>query len=366
MKKYLLLSVLPLALAAACSNQDSSQEVASSTAETEEMSQQAGDTDIEQTAEETMAASAINDSQPFIEQRADPWITQGEDGRYYFIATVPDYDQLEIRASDTLAGLKDAEPKVIWEKKETGPMGHHIWAPELHWVDGAWRIYFAAGEAENIWNIRMYALSNPSANPLEGEWTENGRVLSDMDDFSLDATTFEHRGKRYYIWAQRLPREHHNTGLVMSEMASATELTGPEIILTEPTLDWEIQGHYVNEGAAVIKHGGRIFITYSASATDHNYAVGLLWADEDADLMDPASWNKSQEPVFASNPDVSRFGPGHNSFTKTADGQDVLVYHARTYKEIEGNPLDNPDRHTFLHPFTWTEDGFPDFGKPGE
>jgi GH43 family beta-xylosidase len=314
-----------------------------------------------------MPAERVRDSAPFIEQRADPWITRGADGRYYFIATAPEYDRIEIRGSDTLLGLRDAEPVVVWRKHATGPMGAHIWAPELHWVDGAWRIYFAAGEAEQIWNIRPYVLSNASPDPTQGTWTENGRVAGlDIDSFSLDATTFEHRGRRYMIWAQRLPRDRHNTGLVMSEMASPTALTGPEIVLTEPVLDWETRGHNVNEGPAVIKHGGRIFITYSASATDANYAVGLLWADENANLLDPASWTKSQVPVFQSSEAGSRFGPGHNGFTQDAEGRDVMVYHARTYRDIDGEPLRNPDRHTFLRVFTWDANGFPVFGKPGE
>ena len=46
---------------------------------------------------------------------------------------------------------------------------------------------------------------------------------------------------------------------------------------------------WVNEGAAVLKRNGRIFITYSGSATDSNYAMGLLTADETATLLDPES-----------------------------------------------------------------------------
>ena len=60
------------------------------------------------------------------------------------------------------------------------------------------------------------------------------------------------------------------------------------------------------------------------------------------------------------------FGPGHNSFTKLADGTDVLVYHARQYTEIEGDPLWNPDRHTFVKTMQWDAQGMPVFGKPGK
>lgn len=46
---------------------------------------------------------------PFIEQRANPFILRdGSD--YYFIASVPEYDRLEIRRADSLEGLRAADP----------------------------------------------------------------------------------------------------------------------------------------------------------------------------------------------------------------------------------------------------------------
>ena len=309
--------------------------------------------------EETCAEMPYNN--PIVGQRADPWVYKDADGTYYFIATAPEYDRIEIRKSDSINGLGTAEPQVIWTKHETGKMGHHIWAPELHKIDGKWYVYFAAGEAENVWNIRMFVLSTDAADPTQGEWVEEGQIATERDSFSLDATTFEHQGTRYLIWAQNV-REGENTSLVMSEMENPTTLTGPEIVISDPEFDWERIGYKVNEGAAVIKHDGKIFVTYSASATDKNYAVGLLWADENADLMDEASWNKSETPVFATNAEARRFGPGHNSFTKAEDGEtDVMIYHARVYEKIRGNSLYDFNRHTRARIVKWDEQGFPDF-----
>ena len=94
--------------------------------------------------------------------------------------------------------------------------------------------------------------------------------------------------------------------------------------------------------------------------------MGLLYADLDSDLLDINSWTKVQEPVFRSNEPKSMFGPGHNSFTQDENGNDVLVYHCRQYTEIEGDPLWNPDRHTFTKSLNWDDNGMPVFGKPGE
>ncbi len=298
---------------------------------------------------------------PLAEQRADPWVVKTEDGMYYLIATVPEYDRIVIRKASSINGLKNAPEKVVWHKHDTGVMSHHIWAPELHQIDGTWYIYFAAGEAENIWNIRMWVLSNPATDPMEGEWNEEGQIKTEQDSFSLDATTFEHGGKRYLIWAQNV-NGMEGTALLLSEMEDATTLTGPEVIITTPEFNWERMKYNVNEGAAVIKRHGKIFVTFSASATNHNYCMGLLWIDETADLLDASNWHKSPGPVFYSQEALNRYGPGHNSFTTAEDGETVvMIYHARDYKEIEGHELDDPNRATRARVVQWTASGFPDF-----
>ncbi len=196
----------------------------------------------------------------------------------------------------------------------------------------------------------MRVWSNPAADPMEGEWTEEGQIETSRSSFSLDATTFEHKEKRYLIWAQDVVEGEGGTSLVMSEMENPTTLKGPEIVLTNPEFDWEWQKYNVNEGPAVLKHGGRIFVIYSSSATNHNYCTGLLWADAESDLLNPANWHKSPGPVFYTNADLDRYGPGHNSFTLAEDGETpVMIYHARNYKEIEGHELDDPNRATICH-----------------
>ena len=84
-------------------------------------------------------------NQPFIEQRADPYVLRHTDGKYYFTASVPAYDRIALRCADSLTGLTSAEEKTVWTKHESGPMSRHIWAPELHFLFGKWYIYFAAG-----------------------------------------------------------------------------------------------------------------------------------------------------------------------------------------------------------------------------
>ncbi|WP_030159992.1 family 43 glycosylhydrolase [Glycomyces sp. NRRL B-16210] len=311
------------------------------------------------------AAPGVLFTNPLIQQRADPHIVRHTDGYYYFTASVPAYDRIVMRRATTIQGLASAQEVTVWSKHASGPMSHHIWAPEIHYIDGRWYVHFAAGRADDIWAIRMYVLENAAANPLTGTWTERGRVVTPRDSFSLDATTFTNGSTRYLCWAQSDPDLGSGTSLYLAAMANPWTITGTPVRISRPTLSWETVGHRVNEGAAVVKRGGRIFMTYSASATDANYAVGLLTASEGANLLDPASWAKSQQPVLRSNDATSQYGPGHNSFTVSEDGQsDLIVYHARPYRNISGDPLYDPNRHTRVQKVYWRADGTPDFGIP--
>jgi GH43 family beta-xylosidase len=58
------------------------------------------------------------------------------------------------------------------------------------------------------------------------------------------------------------------------------------------------------------------------------------------------------------------YGPGHNSFTVDERGRDLLVFHARDYEKIKGDPLFDPNRHTRVQPIRYGPDGVPLFDPP--
>jgi GH43 family beta-xylosidase len=304
-----------------------------------------------------------------IEQRADPWVYKHTDGYYYFTASVPEYDGIELRRSKTIKGIAVAESVMVWKKHETGPMSSLIWAPEIHYINGNWYIYFAAAPSKEIidglFQHRMFVIENKSVNPLEGKWEEKGQINTDWDSFALDATSFEHKGQQYLVWAQKDPDIKGNSNLYIAPLENPWTIKEPQVMIAKPEFDWETIGFWVNEGPAVLKRNGKIFISFSGSATDENYAMGLLAADENSDVMDPKSWTKSKEPVFKTCYETGQYGPGHNSFTVSEDGsKDILVYHVRNYTEIVGDPLYDPNRHTCAKEFAWNPDGTPNFGTP--
>lgn len=310
------------------------------------------------------ADAATMATNPLIRQRADPFIVR-HNGMYYFTASVPEYDRVVLRASSTIAGLSTAREVTIWRRPASGAMGGHIWAPELHFVDGRWHIYFAAGDSGDVFHIRMYVLVTSSADPLQGTWSVLGRITTPLDTFALDATTFVHSGQRYLCWAQHDPAVGSGTNLYLARMSGPAAITGTPVRIATPTYSWETVGHRVNEGPAVLIRNGRVFIAYSASATDANYCMGLLSANTTANLLNPASWSKHPSPVFRSWPDNGQWGPGHNCFTVAENGvNDLFVYHARQYEQINGDPLYDPNRHTRVQRLYYHADGTPKFGRP--
>ena len=93
------------------------------------------------------------------------------------------------------------------------------------------------------------------------------------------------------------------------------------------------------------------------------YALGMLTADVDADLLDPASWRKAPAPLFRQSPENGVYGTGHNSFFKSPDGkEDYILYHAR---DTQVDPPGMGDtRSPRAQKIDWNIDDYPLFGTP--
>lgn len=312
---------------------------------------------------------------PFIMERADPYVLRHE-GKYYFTASYPafgsvekGYDRIILRESDTLLGLADAQEKTIWKAHKDGIMARHIWAPEIHFIDGKWYIFFAAGENPEIWNIRPFVLVC-EGDPMRDEWKELGKMQAcegddvSFNSFSLDMTYFEHKGKHYLIWAEIIG----DSSLFMAEIdpSEPNKLISKPILLTKPEYDWEKVTFRVNEGASVLKHKDKVFVFFSASGTGSEYCMGVIYADENSDLMDINSWTKVSYPVLQTADLEGQSGPGHNSFTIDDNGNTVIVYHARPASHLEGkcgsicdDSLYDPCRHARIKRVYFSKDGAP-------
>ena len=314
---------------------------------------------------------------PFIPERADPFATRGPDGSFYFTASYPafgdaehGYDRIILRKSDSFGGLACAEEKILWKAPAAGVCSRHIWAPEIHFIGGRWYVFFAAGDSDNVWNIRPYVLRCMGDDPYSDEWSSPVRTEALPSDtqsfrsFSLDMTYFSNRDRHYLIWAQSIG----DSSLFMAEIdpAEPWKLTSAPILLTKPEYDWEKVRFRVNEGASVLKTADKIYVFFSASGTGSEYCIGRLSADADADLMNPENWYKLPHPVLSTEDLVGESGPGHNSFVIDEKGDLLLVYHARPLSHLdekcgtfESDPLYDPCRHARIRKVIFDTDGIP-------
>lgn len=327
---------------------------------------------------------------PLVSHRADPYIYRHLDGTYYFIASHTDaghnldgkyqYLSLILRCAGTLEGLTDNSgnytEKIIYSRKpiKNGTMSPHLWAPELHYIHGEWFIYYTTTISdESPWRIRPHCLACTGQDPMADAWVEKGPIQTTVEndiaftDFSLDHTYFCHNGRDYFLWAQKT---NNISDIFIAKLSNPWTICTPAVRLTHPEYNWELHGFPVNEGPAVLKHGGKIFLTFSASGTDALYCIGLLYALESSDLLDAASWEKCPYPVFQSCPETGYYGPGHNSFTKSTDGRDdLMVYHgrqeARYLGEGDYQPLYDAGRNAYIGKIFWDTDGMPSFSVPG-
>lgn len=314
---------------------------------------------------------------PFIPERADPYITKGPDGYYYFTASYPmkrdddpeGYDRVILRRAKHIEDLSTAEEITIWKAEDNCLSHRFIWAPELHYIQNKWYVYYAGScRTDNYWAFDCHVLECEGADPYTDKWIEKGRFQKTPEDtfsftgFSLDMTYFEANGRAYVIWAQH--SEVKISCLYIGEVdpAAPWRLISLPMLLTQPEFDWETQRFPVNEGPAVLKHADKLYVCFSASGTGPEYCVGLLEADITADLLTPQSWKKYPRPILSSQDLSGEYGPGHNSFIKDEDGNDLIVYHARGQKCFEGkcgyagnDPLFDPCRDARIRTIQWAE-----------
>jgi GH43 family beta-xylosidase len=308
---------------------------------------------------------------PVLPSGADPWAFF-KDGFYYYMNTTG--RSLVLRKARSIADLSTAESKVVWRPPASGPYSRDIWAPEIHFLESKWYIYFAADAGSNP-SHRMWVLENSSPDPLQGEWLMKGKLADATDRWAIDASVFEHKGRLYTIWSGWEYETNGVQHIYLAALKNPWTIEGPRVRISTPTFDWEKVGDLtpdaekgdpahvdVNEGPQMLKRGDMLFLIYSASGCwTESYCLGMLTASADSNLLDPASWKKSPKPVFTARPEAKAYAPGHCSFFKSPDGkEDWIIFHA--------NPEPGQGCGRFRQPraqaISWKADGSPDFGQP--
>lgn len=326
-----------------------------------------------------------------VEQRADPWAFLGDDGYYYFTGSYPvcgtkeeqqgiGYDRVVLRRARTLQGLKNAEEVAIWHADDYEAAYRYIWAPEIHQIKGKWFVFYTASiERANPYNIRPHVLECVGGDPMDPDNWKTHRMQAIEGDtfaiqqFSLDMTHFESAGIHYVVWAAN-PGDFSNLYIATVDPKEPWKLTSACTKVTKPDFAWE---NPINEGPAVIKNNGNVYLCYSAAAVDYSYCVGMLSAKEGDNLLDADAWEKYPIALLSTDDLTNQCGPGHNSFTKDENGNPVIVYHARPVLECSSggdwsgargrceyinpgeNSLIDPCRHARVKSVNFAVDGTP-------
>jgi len=305
---------------------------------------------------------------PLLPAGADPWCIY-KDGFYYYTHTTG--TDITLWKSKSIASLKTAPKKIVFTPPATGPYSKELWAPEIHWLQGKWYIYFAADSGRNE-DHRLWVLENSAADPLQGEWVMKGKLTTPGDKWSIDGTVYDHNGKLYLLWSGWEGDVNFQQNIYICAMSNPWTTSGERVKISSPELDWETHGDLnnpddvphvsVNEGPQILANKGKLFLVYSASGcwTEY-YALGMLSASAGSNLMDSASWKKYPLPVFKKSEENKVYAPGHNSFFKSPDGkEDWILYHANS---IPGQGCGR-QRSPRAQQFTWNADGTPEFGEP--
>ena len=258
---------------------------------------------------------------------ADPFVLLHE-GTYYLYSTNSP-DGFRVFTSEDMAEWTD-QGYCLRAEDVQGDRG--FWAPEIMVRDGKFYMVYVANEHLGI------AVADSPLGPFcqkEKRWLNekneiDGHFFTDDDGtVYLYFVRFDHGN---VLWCAKM-----NDDLLSYDESTATFLFRAE-------QEWETRDCSVVEGAFVLKHNGKYYLTYSANHTRCvDYAIGCAVADSPMGPFRKVSYN----PILKKSETVN--GTGHHSFTTSKDGRElVCVYHARPNRETQCPRMTCIDRAEFV------------------
>lgn len=261
---------------------------------------------------------------PVVDHGADPWVVRDGEDYYYCYSGGNGVCVNKIDALDKIT--EDGGKKVY-----TAPGGTmysaEYWAPELHKIDGKWYIYVAADDGDN-YHHRMYVLECTGDDPTD-PFEMKGKITDATDKWAIDGTVLQYKGECYFVWSGWEGDENVAQNLYIAHMANPWTIDSERTKLSEPEYKFEKMGGrpWINEGPVTLVSNDTVHVIYSGSGSWSDfYCLGKLTFDGTGDILDAASWRKSDKALFEKTDDV--FGPGHCSFSTAADGSTWMIYHA--------------------------------------
>lgn len=275
----------------------------------------------------------------------DPWMVPAN-GKFYLTFTLG--NRIEIWTSQNMEDFHNCQKSLIWQPQHGSKWSADIWAPELHFINDTWYIYFCGAHPEQgNPSHRTLVLRSSSPDPLVASaWTFLGPLRGlPEDQWSIDATVFSLGPNELYCCYSGWPLGDHSDtqqDLFLVKLASP-EVAIPDslVCISRASLPWERPENGrrgVNEGPTWVSLPGFKGIVYSANGSwTCDYQLGLLQY-LGGDPLDEKSWKKREAPLLVCDPAHGPpFGPGHASFIHSPhnDGSIYCIYHG-TERPDEG------------------------------
>ena len=299
---------------------------------------------------------------------ADPWITR-HNGYYYVCQSNGDINSKGISVSKSSKLSQLGKAVRVWNTPAEGWNSSQVWAPELHYFNKKWYIYYAAGKAGPPYIHQRSGVLESVTDDPQGKYIDKGILNTGVDTenetgmiWAIDVNVGRIGGKLYATWSgweQNATTDKTSQHLYIAEMSNPWTISSKRVKISSPDQSWETGGPLdLNEGPQFLMRNGQVFIIYSTreSWTPEYRLAQLKLKDPVKTPLDPANWEKSG-PVFQGTAKV--LGTGHASFIQSPDDKEWWIfYHTKKSK--------NPGwaRDLRLQPFTWKADGSPDFGIP--
>ena len=99
-------------------------------------------------------------------------------GEYYYTMQNERCDSIILYSATEIKDIASSPGKVIFTSSDRNM--HNFYSPEIHCIDNRWYIYFEADDG-NTDNHQIYVLENSARNPMTGEWTLHGPVITNDD-----------------------------------------------------------------------------------------------------------------------------------------------------------------------------------------
>jgi arabinan endo-1,5-alpha-L-arabinosidase len=240
-----------------------------------------------------------------------------------------------------------------WHKKDIPEQDGHLWAPDIHYHDGKYHLYYSVSAWMNFKSSIGYATNTTlNKNDPDYEWVDHGKVISFRNGGEgvnvIDPNVFvENDGTVWLLYGSykagmRMVELNPETGHLLNDSPEITKLTTA-----------------LGEGVFLIKGHEYYYIFASrgkcCSGMESTYQIIM---GRSKDLKGPylskkgEPWLDNKYSLFLSG-NTEEPGRGHNGFFTDGDTT-FIVFHAYT-KSAEGASLLN------IKPLYVSEDGWPSF-----